>query len=148
MNGWALLASAGWFGTDFLRRALTGAYGWGGAGPHSHTSAFLFTDSHGQPLSGAHRYTMTFRTDDLPPVRNHWELPIYDVDGYFAANQIDRYSINSYMLDRGDLHVGNGEIVIRIQADRPAGEHQQQNWLPAPRAGFRFTARFYGPNAP
>lgn len=107
----------------------------------------MFTGSQGRPLTGAHRYTMTFRTDHLPPVRNHWELPIYDADGYFVANQIDRYSVNSYMLDRGELHADNGEIVICIQADRPDGEHQQ-NWLPAPRTAFRLAVRFYGPDAP
>ncbi|MCE3549846.1 DUF1214 domain-containing protein [Pseudonocardia sp. RS11V-5] len=64
-------------------------------------------------------YTITFRTDDLPPVRNHRELSVDDVDGYSVASLIDRYSINSYMLDRGDLPVGNGEIVICIQAERP-----------------------------
>jgi len=26
------------------------------------------------------------------------------------------------------------------------GNHGRQNWLPAPKEGFRFTARFYGPS--
>ena len=44
-------------------------------------------------------------------MRNHWELPIYDADGYFVANEIDRYSLNSYMLDRGELQVEDGRLV-------------------------------------
>ena len=66
----------GWFETDFLRRAIAAAFGWRGAGPHSHTAAFLFKDGAGNALDGhAHRYTMTFDADNLPPVRNHWALP-------------------------------------------------------------------------
>ena len=136
MNGWSLGTNWGWFGTDFERRAMAGAFGWGGAGPHSHTVAFLFNDSDGQPLTGEHRYTMTFRADDLPPVRNHWELPIYDADGYFVANEIDRYALNSYMLDRGKLRIDDGEIVIPIQTQRPAAPDQARNWLPAPPGPF------------
>ena len=91
---------------------------------------------------------MTFSADDLPPVRNHWELPIYDADGYFVANEIDRYSLDSYMLDRGELHVADGEIVIPIQTDRRATAEETRNWLPAPPGPFRFAARYYDPDAP
>jgi hypothetical protein len=37
---------------SFLRRAITAGFGWGGAGPHSHTAAFLFKDGAGNPLDG------------------------------------------------------------------------------------------------
>ena len=148
-GGWALGSNWGWFGNDFLRRAIAAGFGWGGAGPHSHTAAFLFKDGEGNPLDGhAQRYTMTFDADNLPPVRNHWELPIYDSDGYFVANEINRYSLNSYMLERGELHVADGQLTIYIQHDKPTDADQARNWLPAPEGGFRFAARFYGPNAP
>ena len=148
MDGWSLGTNWGWFGTDFLRRAMAAAFGWGGAGPHSHTAAFLFKDVDGQPLSGEHRYTLTFDVDDLPPVRSHWELPIYDADGYFVANSIDRYSLNSYMLDRGDLHISDGKIIIPIQTQQPDDPDAARNWLPAPPGNFRFAARYYGPDTP
>ena len=135
MNGWALGSNWGWFGTDFLRRSVAAAFGWGGAGPHSHTAAFLFNDADSQPLDGSqHTYTMTFQADDLPPVRNHWELPIYDTDGYFVANEINRYSLNSYMLDRNELHIDDGTLTIYIQHDRPTDPDHVTNWLPAPTA--------------
>jgi hypothetical protein len=148
-GGWALGSNWGWFGTDFLRRAIAAGFGWGGAGPHSHTAAFLFKDADGNPLDGStNRYTMTFPIDALPPVRNHWELPIYDADGFFVANEIDRYSINSYMLDRGDLHVEDRTLTVYVQHQRPTNPAHLPNWLPAPPGKFRFAARFYGPDAP
>ena len=59
----------GWFGTDFLRRAIVAGFGWGGARPHSHTAAFLFKNAADNPFnSHARRYTMTFDTAHLPPV--------------------------------------------------------------------------------
>ena len=81
-------------------------------------------------------------------MRNYWELPIYDSDGYFVANEIDRYSLNSYMLDRGELHVDDSRLTVYIQRDEPTDPVQAPNWLPAPDGGFRFAARFYGPDAP
>ena len=81
-------------------------------------------------------------------MRNHWELPIYDADGYFVANEIDRYALNSYMLDRGEIHIDDGQIVIPIQTQRPTDPDQARNWLSAPPGPFRFAARYYGPNGP
>mgnify|MGYP000169792093 FL=1 len=38
--------------------------------------------------------------------------------------------------------------MIYVQYDEPADPRQRQNWLPAPKEGFRFAARFYGPFTP
>ncbi|MEJ2032497.1 MAG: DUF1214 domain-containing protein [Deltaproteobacteria bacterium] len=105
-------------------------------------------DSEGRPLSGEHRYTITFNLDDMPPVTEFWEMPLYDNEGYFYDNPIDRYSLNSYMFERGKLHTENGKLVITIQYDEPTNQKQRQNWLPAPKEGFQFAARFYGPFTP
>jgi len=67
-------------------------------------------------------------------------------EGYFYDNPIDRYSLNSYMLRRGKLHTGDGKLVIYVQHDERTDPKQRQNWLPAPKDGSRFTARFYGPS--
>ena len=75
-------------------------------------------------------------------------MPLYDRAGYFVDNPINRYSLNSYMLTRGTLHTENGKLVIYVQADEPKDANQKKNWLPAPKGGFQFTARFYGPHAP
>jgi len=103
------------------------------------------TDSNGDRLNGQHRYTLTFDLEDMPPVTEFWEIPLYDKEGYFVDNPIDRYSLNSYMLERGKLQSGDGKLVIYIQAEDPDDPLQHQNWLPAPEGDFQFAARFYGP---
>lgn len=60
-------------------------------------------------------------------------------------NEIDRYTINSFMIDQGELHVENRRLVIYVQHPKPTDPKQANNWLPAPAEGFRFTARYFGP---
>jgi len=55
----------------------------------SHTGGWCQLDAGGEALTGANRYTLTFELDNLPPVTEFWELPIYDKDGYFHDNPID-----------------------------------------------------------
>ena len=50
------------------------------------------------------------------------------------------------MLARGKPPTKNGKLVIYIQHDKPTDPTQRQNWLPAPRKGFRFTTCLYGLN--
>jgi hypothetical protein len=114
----------------------------------SHGGAFLFTDSEGNPFDGANKYTLTFDMNDLPPVTQFWSIPIYSAEGYFVANEINRYTVNSFMLKSGELEAKDGKLVIYIQNEKPSDPDQAKNWLPAPAKGFRFTARFYGPYAP
>lgn len=145
-NGWGF-----WIGltediNDYVKQAWYGL--WAIAAPvpvRSHSAAFGFVDTDGEPFTGAANYTLTFDMDDLPPVTEFWELPLYDEGGYFVDNEIDRYSINSYMLERGDLHVADGKVVISIQHEKPTDPDQLRNWLPAPEGSFHFAFRFYGP---
>jgi hypothetical protein len=149
MNGWGIVRNAGGFETRWMDRAVIADAAWAAPDKNiSHGGAFLFTDSEGQPLSGSNRYTLTFDMNDLPPVTQFWSIPIYDANGYFVANEIDRYTVNSFMLEAGDLVVEDGMLVIHVQNERPTDPDEARNWLPAPADGFRFTARFYGPYAP
>lgn len=111
----------------------------------SHAAMLAFFDADNRPLSGEHRYTITFDMDNLPPVTEFWELPLYDLNGYLVDNDIDRYSINSYMLSRGDVRVSDGKLTVYVQHDRPTDPDQVANWLPAPDGRFRFAFRCYGP---
>jgi hypothetical protein len=149
MNGWMVLRNAGGFETGWLDRAVMADAGWGGPDRDvSHGGAFLFVDADGKPLNGKNRYTMTFDINDLPPVTQFWSIPIYNSKGYFVANAIDRYTINSFMLDQKQLHVEDGKLIISVQKDKPRDPKQLKNWLPAPAGDFRFAARFYGPKMP
>ena len=146
LNGWMEVRNSGGFETAWLDRAIMADIGWAGPDANvSHTGAFLFTDSNKEPLNGKNKYTITFDMNDLPPVEEFWSIPIYNKDGYFVTNEIDRYTINSFMLDQNELHVENGKVIIYVQTEKPTDANQIKNWLPAPKDGFRFTARFYHP---
>jgi hypothetical protein len=148
-NGWIYSTDVGYADSDCRQRAFYGLKGVLGPVPfQSHMAANCLKDPEGRPLSGEHRYTITFDLDDMPPVTEFWEMPLYDTEGYFYDNPIDRYSLNSFMLERGKLHSEDGKLVIYVQHDEPKDPKQRQNWLPAPQDGFRFTARFYGPYTP
>ena len=45
----------------------------------------------------------------------------------------------------GLFHVENDKLVIYVQHERPKDSKRLKNWLPAPKGGFRFAPRFYGP---
>jgi len=148
-NGWIYDTDVGYKDSNWRQRAFYGLKGVLGPVPaQSHTAANCLKDPEGRPLSGEHRYTITFDLDDMPPVTEFWEMPLYDTEGYFHDNPLDRYSLNSFMLKRGKLHTEDGKLVIYVQHDEPEDPKQRQNWLPAPQDGFRFTARFYGPYTP
>jgi hypothetical protein len=149
MNGWGIVRNDGGFETQWMDRAVIADAAWAAPDKNiSHGGAFLFTDADGAPFSGSNKYTLTFDMNDLPPVTQFWSIPIYDTNGYFVANEINRYTVNSFMLASGDLVVRDGKLVIYVQNEKPTDPDQAKNWLPAPADGFRFTARFYGPYAP
>jgi hypothetical protein len=148
-NGWKFDNDLGYRDTNWQWRAWAGLQAVLSPVPsRSHTSANCWDDADGRPLSGEHRYTITFDLHDMPPVTEFWEMPLYDSEGYFHDNPIDRYALNSFMLERGKLHTEDGKLVIYVQHDEPTDPKQRQNWLPAPKDGFRFTARFYGAATP
>ncbi|MNJ11494.1 hypothetical protein D3C77_56690 [compost metagenome] len=149
MNGWSMSTDLGYRDSDWLMRAVYGYIAILGPIPsRSHTGSLALRDADGQPLSGEHRYTVTFDLANMPPVTEFWEMPLYDREGYFVDNPINRYSLNSFMLERGKLHTTGGKLVIFVQHDAPSTAEQRRNWLPAPKGGFQFAARFYGAHGP
>ena len=149
MNGWGVVRNDGGFETNWMDRAIIADAAWAAPDKNiSHGGAFLFLDSEGNPFNGKNKYTITFDMDDLPPVTQFWSIPIYDANGYFVSNDINRYTVNSFMLASGDLVAKDGKLVIYVQNEKPSDPEQAKNWLPAPADGFRFTARYYGPYAP
>jgi hypothetical protein len=83
---------------------------------------------------------MHFDPGQLPPARAFWSVSLYDLDGFFVPNPIDRYLIN----DRSDLHFNpDGSLDVYIQHDEPSSPIERQNWLPAPTGAFRLLMRVY-----
>lgn len=131
---------------DMIRAAAAhmGLYG------NSATEAIYptyLTDSEGKPLDGsAHRYTITFPKEELPPVKAFWSLTMYDgKTQLFIENQLDRYLLNSGMMDRFKQEA-DGSLVLYIGKDSP-GKDLTSNWLPAPDGPFYMVIRLYGPEA-
>ena len=133
MNGWGVVRNDGGFETRWMDRAIIADAAWAAPDKNiSHGGAFLFTDSEGKPLDGKNKYTLTFDMNDLPPVTQFWSIPIYSAEGYFVANEINRYTVNSFMLKSGELVAKDGKLVIYIQHEKPSDPDQAKNWLPAP----------------
>ena len=119
-----------------------------GIGANSRDEALypiLDKDADGQPLDGSKaKYTMHFAKGEFPPVNAFWSLTMYDLPSQLLVkNPIDRYLINSPMLPHLKLDKDGG-LTIYIQADSP-GADKQANWLPAPKAPFMLTMRYYWP---
>ena len=149
MNGWMVTKDMGNFGTDYLTRAAIADAGWAGPEAKSHIGGFCFVDADGVQLNGGSRYTLIFDTSNLPLCTEFWSIPIYDKEGYFVHNEIDRYTVNSFMHERGEFYIDDqGKLTFYLQRERPTHPNQAKNWLPAPEGDFRLVARFYGPKAP
>lgn len=102
-------------------------------------------DSEGEPLDcSAHSYTITFPKGQFPPVKSFWSLTMYDgKTQLFIENQLDRYLLNSEMMDRFKME-DDGSLVLYIEKDSP-GKDLEPNWLPAPDGPLYMTMRLYGP---
>lgn len=141
-NGYLVL-NTGTYGTDYELRAVVDWIGLGA--PLSNISVYPFTqtDKQSRPLSGANSYVLHIPAGQMPPVQAFWSLTMYDGNGFFVPNPIDRYVLN----DRSDLHRNSdGSIDLYVQHNEPTDEAQRKNWLPAPAGGFRLMWRLYGPS--
>ncbi|WP_206036280.1 DUF1254 domain-containing protein [Crateriforma spongiae] len=147
-SGWRLGSAAGdrhFFDGDWLLRAagaMAGIYG------NSQSEAFypfLVQDSKGNKPNGRlHDYTMTFPAGGLPPVNAFWSVTMYDArTQYLVENPIDRYLVNSPMLDQMRKN-DDGSLTIYIQRDSP-GKEYASNWLPAPDGPIFLVMRLYWP---
>jgi len=155
------LASAKIFGTrEFLTKSAKENYGlqdlylpravaaqsglYGNSGFESTYPAYRF-DAEGQPLNTSeNKYTITFKADELPPVKSFWSITMYDGKTQLLINNpIDRYLVNSAMMDNFVL-ADDGSLTIYVQKDSP-GKALEANWLPAPDGPFYAVMRLYGP---
>ena len=155
------LGSAKIFGTrEFLTKSATANYGltnfyilravaahmglYGNSGAEAIYPLYM-ADSDGMPLNASdNKYTLTFKSEDLPPVKSFWSLSMYDgKTQLFIENLLDRYLLNSTMMDQFKKDT-NGSITFYIQKDSP-GKDKESNWLPAPDGPLYMVMRLYGP---
>ena len=75
------------------------------------------------------------------PVQAFWSLTMYEANGFFVANPLERYTLG----DRSNLqYEEDGSLNVYIQTEEPASETEQDNWLPAPAGPFQIIMRLYG----
>lgn len=144
-NGWRTnLTAIGTYGADYLHRAGVAYGGLGANVPEDAVYPTAFADSEGRPFDSAHRYTMHFEKDQIPPVRGFWSLSMYNDRQLFAKNPINRYAIG----DRSDLVFNSdGSLDLYIQRESP-GKDKEANWLPTPAKGqFTMNLRLYWPKS-
>jgi len=140
-NGWAVQRDAiGNYGTDYTTRAVVAMIGLGALPPAEASYPNTVADNQQRALTGKHQYRIHFAADALPPVDAFWSLSMYDEDGFFIANPINRYALG----DRDALHYNSdGSLDLFIQQTQPATG--TTNWLPAPTGKFALTMRLYSP---
>ena len=128
---------------NWLDRAGTGfGYVWGDLATEV-LYPMARTDGEKQPLDGKSRYVLRFAKDQLPPAR-YWRISMYDIEGFFFNNPINRYGIGN-MAEKLQPDADGG-LTITIQRGSP-GKDKEANWLPAPDGPFFMVMRLYQPEA-
>ena len=130
---------------DFLNRAVGAQVGIGANSKEEALYPIYEKDATGQPLDGSKgRYVLRFAKGQFPPVNAFWSLTMYNLpQQLLVKNPLNRYLINSPMLPELKLDADGG-LTIYIQSDSP-GKDKESNWLPAPKAPFMLTMRYYLP---
>ena len=129
--------------TDYRTRAVIARIGLTANTPFEAVYWMYTVDGEGQPLTGAKRYTMTFK-EGLPYIPpGFWSLTMYDAENNCTIpNPLNRYMLGS---DTPDMKKNaDGSFTIYIQKDSP-GKDKEANWLPAPPGPFYLIPRAYAP---
>ncbi len=144
VNGWNMgTLVIGTYGTDYTSRAGVAVWGLGANLREDAIYPSCNVDQQGQPLDGNQPYVIHFPKGGAPPAQAFWSLTLYDQDGYFVNNPINRYAIG----DRSQLRPNaDGSIDIYVQQRDPGGV-KTTNWLPAPPSHFNLLMRVYWPSS-
>ena len=143
-------SSRGLFGSPermrgkYMQRALGAMGGLYGLEEEEALYETYLLGADGERLDASRRdYVMRFDADALPPAGAFWSVTMYDGDKFLVDNPLDRYLINSAMLDT--LKVNDaGDIVLHLQRESP-GPDLESNWLPAPDGEMGVVMRIYLP---
>ena len=143
VNGWTMTKGLGRYGTDYMKRALVAAFGWPANLQEDAVYPYTTTDSQGQVLTGAGKYTLTFAAGQTPPANGFWSITMYEIDQgwWFVPNALNKFTVSP----RNDLKTNpDGSTTLYFQVDSP-GADKESNWLPAPRGAFLPMLRMYWP---
>src|SRR5664279_153211 len=142
INGWNVVYKGfGNYGTDYDLRAIVCYGGLGANIPDDAVYPASAKDSDGNPYSGANKYVLHFAKGQTPPVHAFWSLTMYNNDGYFIENPINRYAIGN----RNPLKYNADSSVDLYFQNLSPGKDKENNWLPAPPGAFNLMLRMYWP---
>jgi hypothetical protein len=142
VNGWKVVYDMGAFGTNYtLRAGLAAGYG---AGNLKQDALYWwsFANATGAPYSGENTYVLHFTGNGTPPVNAFWSVTLYDSEGHFVPNTLNRFAITSH--SGNPAYNADGSLDIYVQKASP-GPDRESNWLPAPEGGFMLLIRQYWP---
>jgi hypothetical protein len=131
---------------DYMARMASAVLGIYGNTKDEAMYPAYFRDADGGTLNGANRYVLRFKSGQLPPANAFWSLTMYELpSSLLYANKLNRYLINSAMLDSLKRDPDGG-YTIYIQNEPPEAD-RESNWLPCPKGPFWTTLRIYWPKA-
>ncbi|HCL83880.1 MAG TPA: hypothetical protein DIC22_07890 [Chitinophagaceae bacterium] len=142
VNGWSVAYKGfGNYGTDYDLRAMVCYMGLGANLPEDAVYPMSHVDADGNPYDGANKYILHFEKGEAPPVHAFWSITMYNDQGYFIENPMNRYAIG----DRNPLQYNpDSSVDLYIQHVSP-GKNRENNWLPAPAGPFNLALRMYWP---
>ena len=144
VNGWLMNTSVmGVYGNEYLKRAIVAQLGLGANLPEDAIYPLNLTDDSGNPLDGAHKYTIHFPRGATPPANAFWSITLYDPDGFPVPNPQNRFALSSWM---PISYNPDGSLDLHVQTESP-GADKEANWLPAPPGSFTLTMRLYSPRS-
>jgi len=140
VNYWSMNTDTmGVYGNYYLKLAIVSQLGLGANLPEDAIYPLNLSDSEGQPLDGANKYTIHFDKGATPPVNAFWSITLYDPEGFQVANTLNRFAVSSWM---PFSYNPDGSLDLYFPNERP-GNHKEANWLPAPKGPFNLTMRLY-----
>jgi hypothetical protein len=143
VNGWIVMPKdMGNYGTEYNTRAGIALVGLGAIQTVDIGYPTAFDDGDGKPLDGANRYVLHFDKDQTPPTNVTWSVSMYDPQGFYVPNAINRYNLAAWMPLQ---YNPDGSLDVYIQVNSP-GADKEANWLPAPASGtFNLVVRNFWP---
>ena len=142
-NGWIVMPkNMANYGTDYVTRAGIALVGLGAILPADIQYPTAFDDGENKPLDAANRYLLHFDKGQTPPTNVGWSISMYDPQGYYVPNKINRYNLAAWMPLKFNA---DGSLDIYIQSESP-GADKETNWLPTPAGGsFNLVIRDFWP---
>ncbi|MBP1928930.1 hypothetical protein J2741_001477 [Methanolinea mesophila] len=142
VHGWRAVFDMGAYGTNYaLRAGLAAGYG---AGNLVEDALYWWSAANatGVPYSGQNNYVLHFAPHSTPPANAFWSVTLYNINGQFVQNPLDKYAISSHA--GNPVYNPDGSLDIYIQQTTP-GADKESNWLPAPQDRFMLIIRMYWP---